>query len=129
MPTQPTLNPKQLRHLKEIQVLNSVCSSFRLLKRAQTQVDANRQPINTLLNELGRGELVLQDTEYETILALIKFLENFKKFVDILSSETQPTMNMILVFRSEVKRLLEEANDDEPLVNITCLRVWNPDFL
>ncbi|CAG4952996.1 unnamed protein product [Parnassius apollo] len=78
--------------------------------------DANRQPINTLLNEIGRYDLVLHDTEYETIQALIKFLENFKKIVDVLSSETQPTMNLVLVFRSEVKRLLEESNDDEPLV-------------
>ncbi|CAG5057473.1 unnamed protein product [Parnassius apollo] len=74
------------------------------------------QPINTLLNEIGRGDLALQDTDNEAIQALIKFLENFKKIVDILSSETQPTMNLVLVFRSEVKRLLEEANDDEPLV-------------
>ncbi|CAG4984034.1 unnamed protein product [Parnassius apollo] len=77
--------------------------------------DAKRQPIDTLLNEIGRGDLVLQDTEYETIQALIKFRENFKKIVDVLSSETQPTMNLVLVFWSEVKKLLEEANDDAAL--------------
>ncbi|CAD0254806.1 unnamed protein product [Spodoptera exigua] len=77
---------------------------------------ANRQPINTVLNEIGRGSLVIQDIDYENIEALIKFLENFKKIVEILSSETQPTINLALVFRSEIKRLLEEMGDDEPLV-------------
>ncbi|XP_045770021.1 zinc finger BED domain-containing protein 4-like [Maniola jurtina] len=77
---------------------------------------ANRQPINIILTEIGRSGLVLQDAEHETIEALIKFLENFKKIVEVLSAETRPTLNLVLVFRSEVKRLLEEASDDEPLV-------------
>lgn len=41
--------------------------------------------------------------------------------VEIFSSESHTTINLVLVFKSEIKRLLEESDDDEQVV-ITRLK-------
>nr|CAI5851446.1 unnamed protein product [Callosobruchus analis] len=77
---------------------------------------ANRRPINLLLQKIGQSTLLLRDNEHNMIEQLISLFQKFKEIVDIMSSESQPTINLVLIFRSEIKRLLEDVEDNENLV-------------
>nr|CAI5853407.1 unnamed protein product [Callosobruchus analis] len=77
---------------------------------------ANRRPINLLLQKIGQSTLLLRDNEHKMIEQLISLFQKFKEIVDIMSSESQRTINLVLIFRSEIKRLLEDVEDNENLV-------------
>ncbi|CAG4972380.1 unnamed protein product [Parnassius apollo] len=83
--------------------------------------NANRQPIRDMLIDIGRSALLLDENEYNLTTRLTSFFDKFKKTVECLSNESQNTINLALVFKSEIRRLLEEYNDDEP-VTVTRLK-------
>ncbi|CAG5029979.1 unnamed protein product [Parnassius apollo] len=78
--------------------------------------NANRRPIRDMLIDIGRSALLLDENEYNLITSLTSFFDKFKKTVECLSNESQTTINLALIFKSEIRRLLEEYNDDEPVI-------------
>ncbi|CAG4979136.1 unnamed protein product [Parnassius apollo] len=78
--------------------------------------NANCRPIRDMLIDIGRSALLLDENEYNLITSLTSFFDKFKKTVECLSNESQTTINLALVFKSEIRRLLEEYNDDEPVI-------------
>lgn len=66
----------------------------------------NRKPVNTLLAKYKMPEPKFEEQEWELIEDLIEFLEKFKKIVELLSARKNSTMNLALVFRSEINRYL-----------------------
>lgn len=82
---------------------------------------SNRRPIRDMLIDIGCTNLVLDENEFHLITALTKFLDKFKTIVEILSADTETTINLALVFKSEIRRLLDECDDNEPVV-ITRLK-------
>lgn len=76
---------------------------------------ANRRPIRDMLIDIGRSALLIDENEHNLIMTLTFVLEKFKTIVDILSADHQTTLNLALVFKSEIRRLLDECDDNEPI--------------
>lgn len=83
----------------------------------------NRKPVNTLLAKYNMPELKFEEQEWELIEDLIEFLAKFKKIVEILSAQKNCTMNLALVFRSEIKEACETLKDNEKLLMLQMKRI------
>ncbi|CAG5047078.1 unnamed protein product [Parnassius apollo] len=76
----------------------------------------NRDPINNMLRKVGKDELKITQNEWILLEDLVKFLNRFREAVEIMSSQKTCTMNVALVFRSEIIDVLKSLDDDESLV-------------
>ncbi|CAK1602411.1 unnamed protein product [Parnassius mnemosyne] len=76
----------------------------------------NREPINNMLRKNGQEELRITQSEWIPLEDLVKFLRSFREAVEILSSQKTSTMNVALVFRSEIMDVLKLNQDDEELI-------------
>lgn len=82
----------------------------------------NREPINNMLRKIGQEELRITQSEWILLEDLVKFLRSFREIVEILSSQKACTMNVALVFLSEIKDVLRINQDDEALIMLRLKR-------
>ncbi|XP_045508139.1 uncharacterized protein LOC123703967 [Colias croceus] len=99
--------------------------------------NANHRPIRDIIiiiispytfPLLGHGPpMRVQAIIHHAGQVLTSFFNKFKTIVEILSSESQTTINLALIFKSEIRRLLEECDDDEPVIlEIRYVKVTPP---
>jgi len=81
-------------------------------------INYNRSAINTLLGRLGKDNVKLSISEWETIGELVRFLKKIEKIVEILSSEKICTINLVLLFRSELKMHLNSNENDSLVIKL-----------
>lgn len=76
----------------------------------------NQEPINDMLRKIGQDEFKITQSEWILLNNIVKFLRSFREAVEIMSSQKTCTMNIALVFRSEIIDVLNTIQDDESLI-------------
>ncbi|XP_063547165.1 uncharacterized protein LOC134754754 [Cydia strobilella] len=80
----------------------------------------NRGPINEMLTKIGQGELKLIQAEWNIIEDMIRFLKKFREAVEVLSAQKTASINLALVFRTELKHVLDDVSaEDETLIIVS----------
>ncbi|CAK1591508.1 unnamed protein product [Parnassius mnemosyne] len=69
--------------------------------------------------KIGQEELRITQSEWILLENLVKFLRSFREAVEILSSQKTCTMNVALVFRSEIMDVLKLNQDDDALIMLS----------
>lgn len=82
----------------------------------------NRSPINEMLQKIGQSDLRITQSDWNVLEDLVKFLSKFREAVTILSSQKACTLNVALVFKSEIKDVLNSIPDDETLIMLSLKR-------
>lgn len=78
--------------------------------------ECNQETINHMLHQIHQEEHILSQMEWILLEDLRKFLESFREAVEILSSQKTCTLNVALVFRSEIIDALNSVNGSESVV-------------
>lgn len=76
----------------------------------------NRDPINNMLRKIGQDELRLTQNEWMLLEDLVSFFTSFRETVEIVASQKTCTINVALVFRSEIIDILNTISDTESLI-------------
>lgn len=79
----------------------------------------NRNPVNTILTRIGQEDLKLIQLEWNLLEDLIRFLRKFREAVEVLCAQKSVSLNLALVFRSELKEILNSISDEERVTMIT----------
>ncbi|KAF2895245.1 hypothetical protein ILUMI_10931 [Ignelater luminosus] len=72
----------------------------------------NKNLINVILQKTGRRDLELFALEWEIFKDLLGFLSKFKQITEIPSKQKVSTLNLVLVFRSELFSILKADPKD-----------------
>ncbi|XP_065316492.1 uncharacterized protein LOC135925202 [Gordionus sp. m RMFG-2023] len=79
----------------------------------------NKNPINILLNRMEKPDLKLFNSDWDLVYELLNFLKTFKQTVEFLSVQKKVTINLALLFRSEIKNhLIVKENDSPPIASL-----------
>lgn len=72
---------------------------------------SNRKIINNMLNKIGQEALKLSQNDWHLLVELATFLKSFREVVQIFMSQETCTINLALVFRSEIIDVLNSFQD------------------
>ena len=104
--------------------------NYRMLKRdlptrwnaTYTMLESilNHKPVvSTLLCQIGKPDLVLDEDDLELMTALCKLLSAFLSTVQAIEGEIFPTLNVALLCRGMLKAQMEEKGDEiSPIVEL-----------
>lgn len=72
----------------------------------------NRNVVNLMLHKTNHSDLILTSNDVQQLKELVDFLQHFQVITSIFSGDEYATLNFYLVFRSEVRSLLESEPCD-----------------
>lgn len=92
-------------------------STYFMLKRIMEQREALISVLSdrTVTTRIQAGQLMLTEDEWTIVENLVKILEPFEMVTTLLSSETQPTVSMVMpIFQTIKDNFISRADEDEP---------------
>ena len=72
---------------------------------------SQRAPVVRLLNK-SDSKIHISVLEWQLLENMLIFLKNFRSATEILSKDSEPTINLNLLSRSELSSILQEKADD-----------------
>ncbi|CAG9792672.1 unnamed protein product [Diatraea saccharalis] len=79
----------------------------------------NRNPVNNLLAQVNQHDLKIYQQEWNLLEDLIRFLRKFREVVEMLSTQKTASLNLALVFRLEIRDILNSLSDEETLIMLS----------
>lgn len=112
----PSLLAENVRHIPSIKTATPT-RWHSVLEMLESLIHVcNRDPVNNMLRKIGQDDLRITQNEWILLEDLVKFLKRFREVVEILSSQKTCTINVALIFRSEITDILKDLSDDESLI-------------
>ena len=74
------------------------------------------EPVNKVLMAQSRIDLIIEHYKLSHLIALVRFMQPFKRYTEMVSGDTYPTASLMKAVMEKIKLNLQEHDDDVVIV-------------